>query len=69
VVRAPDSEVRLLLDTGDLPLFPANPVRELRVADRDELVIFDQALTSARPRVIEPRRTASAGRAETTPLP
>jgi hypothetical protein len=50
VRRAPGSEVRLLLDTGELPLLPANPVRELRVADRDELVVFDQALTSARSR-------------------
>jgi len=79
VVRAPDSEVRLLLDTGDLPLSPPNPVRELRVADRDELVIFDQALTSAKLRVVDPRRTSSASPsharprarvdADTTPLP
>lgn len=80
VVRPPDSEVRLLLDTGDLPLSPPNPVRELRVADRDELVIFDQALTSAKPRVVDARRTSSAVQpalarprarfhAEATPLP
>ncbi|MEY4511671.1 MAG: hypothetical protein RLZZ450_3793 [Pseudomonadota bacterium] len=69
VARAPDSELRLLLDTGDLPLFPPNPVRELRVADRDELVIFDQALTSAKPRVVDPRRTPSPVRVEAPPRP
>lgn len=64
VARAPDSELRLLLDTGDLALTPPNPVRELRVADRDELVIFDQPLTSARPAVVDTRRTSSAARGD-----
>jgi hypothetical protein len=81
LARAPDSEVRLLLDTGDLPLSPQNPVRELRVADRDELVVFDQPLTSANLRsranearaspshVVDSSRARSVARGVSPPLP
>ena len=45
--REPDSTLRLSLDTSDAPkLSPQFPVRELHVADRDEIVIFDQPLVA-----------------------
>lgn len=50
--RPPESELRLMLDTGDRPLTPRNPARELRVADRDELVVFDEQLALVKPRVV-----------------
>ncbi|MDB4974272.1 MAG: hypothetical protein JWN48_2613 [Myxococcaceae bacterium] len=46
VSRAPDSELRLMIDTGDLSLSPRNPTRVVHVGDRDELVIFDQPLVA-----------------------
>jgi hypothetical protein len=44
VWRAPDSELQLMLDTGALTVRPRNPLREHRVADRDEVIVFDQPL-------------------------
>jgi hypothetical protein len=42
VLRPPDSELQLMLDTGTLPVGPAKALREHRVADHDELLVFDQ---------------------------
>jgi hypothetical protein len=40
--RPPGSELRLTIDTSDRPeLRPQHPVRELEVADRDEIVVLD----------------------------
>lgn len=44
--REPDSDLRLAIDTRARPISPQNPVREVRVADRDELVVFDQAFVT-----------------------
>jgi hypothetical protein len=44
VMRPPDSELQLMLDTGTLAVRPRNPLREHRMADRDELLVFDQPL-------------------------
>ena len=44
--RAPDSDLRLVIDTRAQQITPQNPVREVRVADRDELVVFDQAFVA-----------------------
>ncbi len=58
--RPPEAVLRLMLDTSGAPRFvPQNPVRELRVADRDEIVVFDQALAVLPParRPLVPRRT------------
>jgi hypothetical protein len=58
VKRAPDSTLRLTIDTSEAPrLWPQHPVRELRVADRDDIVVFDQAFTVAVP---TPRTTRTA---------
>lgn len=56
--RPPESELRLLLDTSDRALVPRNPTRELRVADRDELVVFDEQLAPVKRRVV--RATVAA---------
>jgi hypothetical protein len=48
VSRAPESDLTLVLDTGTLPVVPRNPALALRVGDRDELVVFDQALRNSR---------------------
>ena len=40
--RAPDAELRLSIDTGELPLTPREPVHVVQIPDRDELVVFDQ---------------------------
>ena len=46
--RPPDSAVRLTIDTSEHPrLLPQHPVREVQVADRDEIVVFDQPFTLA----------------------
>lgn len=46
--RAPDTTLRLSLDTGSAPrVLPQFPAREVHVADRDEIVVFDQAFTQA----------------------
>lgn len=47
--RPPDSDLRLVLDTGERPLIPRQPTRELRIADRDEVVVFDQPLQRVKP--------------------
>jgi hypothetical protein len=39
-----------MLDTAERAVTPRNPARELRVADRDELVVFDEQLTTVKPR-------------------
>jgi hypothetical protein len=57
--RPPEAVIRLMLDTSALPrAVPANPVREIRVADRDEILVFDQSLAIAPParRAPSPRR-------------
>jgi hypothetical protein len=56
VWRAPDSELQLMLDTGALAVRPRNPLREHRVADRDELFVFDQPLQARVTKVSSPRR-------------
>ncbi|MET0287201.1 MAG: hypothetical protein ABW352_22140 [Polyangiales bacterium] len=63
VWRAPDSELQLMLDTGTLPVRPRNPVREHRVADRDELLVFDLPLhvALAKPARTTPARTTKVG--------
>jgi hypothetical protein len=58
VQRAPDSDLRLMLDTADRPLTPRNPARELRIADRDELLVFDEQLAPVKTRVV--RATVAA---------
>jgi len=56
--RPPEAVLRLTLDTSSAPRFvPQNPVREVRVADRDEIVVFDQALA-----LLPPARRPSAPR-------
>jgi hypothetical protein len=59
--REPGSDVRLMLDTSAAPrLLPQNPIREIKVADSDELVVFDQALSEAPvPRKTKPREPGS----------
>lgn len=48
--RAPETSLRLSLDTATAPkLSPQFPAREVQVTDRDEIVVFDQALTSTAP--------------------
>ena len=57
--RPPEAVLRLMLDTSRAPrLVPQDPVREVRVADRDEIVVLDQALTVPPPvrRPLIPRR-------------
>jgi hypothetical protein len=46
--RPPEAELRLMLDTSAAPqLRPQNPIEDVLVPDRDEIVVFDQALTTA----------------------
>jgi hypothetical protein len=46
--RTPEAELRLMLDTSSAPqLRPQNPVQDVVVPDRDEILVFDQQLTSA----------------------
>jgi hypothetical protein len=48
--RAPETSLRLSLDTADAPkLSPQFPAREVQVVDRDEIVVFNQVLTSHTP--------------------
>jgi hypothetical protein len=56
VWRAPDSELQLMLDTGALTVRPKNPLREHRVADRDEVIVFDQPLQAHPTKVSSPKR-------------
>ncbi len=47
VERAPDTKVRLSLDTAEHPkLLPQYPAREVNVTERDEIVVFDQAFAT-----------------------
>lgn len=62
VQRAPDTELQLMLDTGTLSVRPRNPLREFRLADRDELLVFDQPLLALPTKVSSPKR---AGRIAT----
>ncbi len=56
--RAPETDLRLSLDTTGAPkLLPQFPVREVHVTDRDEIVVFDQTLTT-RPAPARLRRIA-----------
>lgn len=66
--RAPDSELRLMLDTEERAVSPRNPARELRVADRDELIVFEEQLSVLRPRMVR-AKTVTPKQAEATPLP
>lgn len=45
--RPPDSDLRLVLETGQRPLWPHSPAREFRLADRDELIVFEAQLQAA----------------------
>lgn len=54
IERAPGSDVRLLLDTGERQLSPVRPTRELHVGDHDEIFVFDQPFAPARTRVRKP---------------
>jgi hypothetical protein len=63
VMRPPDADLRLSIDTSSVPeLIPQNPAQLIRVPDRDELILFDQALvrapTARRPKAV--RRATSA---------
>ncbi len=67
VQRAPESSLRLTIDTSAQPqLIPQHPVREVQVADRDDIVVFDQAFALAQPR---PRARRARKAPEPTPLP
>lgn len=45
--RAPDSNLRLTLDTTEAPkVVPQFPVREVHVSDRDDIIVFDQTLVA-----------------------
>lgn len=56
VWRAPDSELQLMLDTGVAAVRPRNPLREHRIADRDELLVIDQPLLAVQARPLHPKR-------------
>ncbi|MDB4987211.1 MAG: hypothetical protein JWN04_2389 [Myxococcaceae bacterium] len=56
VMRAPDSELRLTIDTAELPLTPRHPTRAVHVPDHDELIVFDQEVLALR----GPARRASS---------
>jgi hypothetical protein len=59
LTRPPDSELRLSLDTSAFPrLLPQHPARDVRVADRDELIVFDQAFEQPPTRPVRRPRTA-----------
>lgn len=67
LLRAPESDVRLLLETGALALSPRDPARLVRVTDRDEIVVFDQPL--APDRAATRARPSPARRAPSAPRP
>lgn len=67
--RPPDSDLRLLLDTGERPLTPRQPTRELRVADRDEVVVFDQPLQRVKPVAIRRAKPPPSAVPAPRPLP
>jgi len=58
--RPPDSDLRLQLDTAGRALQPQNPALDLRVSDREELVVFDQPLALIKERSIRRRRVRDA---------
>ena len=65
--RAADTTLRLSLDTSAAPtLHPQFPVREVLVGDRDEIIVFDQALVAralvTKPRAVRHRATAGPSR-------
>jgi hypothetical protein len=65
LTRPPHTELRLSVDTGDSPLVPQSPTRALRIADRDAILVFDQAFAStARPRT---RATPAPAKASSAP--
>jgi len=66
--RAPESDLRLMLDTAGRALLPQHPARELRVADRDELVVFDERLSTAKVRPA-PRPQVAVSKPAAPPLP
>lgn len=60
--KAPDTELRITLDTTAVPtLVPQHPVREIKVTDEDQIVVFDQALSFVAKKV---RRTRERERPE-----
>jgi hypothetical protein len=63
VWRAPESELQLMLDTGALTVRPKNPLREHRVADRDEVIVFDQPLQVHPTKVSSPKRAGRMAKA------
>ena len=67
LLRPPQSDLRLMVDTADRALTPRNPAREFRIADQDELLVFDERLTSVRARVS--RITPEAPKRAPPPLP
>lgn len=62
IKRPPDTPIRLSIDTTQLPrLVPQHPVRELRVTNRDEIIVFDQAFAVTKPPPrLKPRARAPA---------
>ncbi|HEX5655707.1 MAG TPA: hypothetical protein VFX59_00865 [Polyangiales bacterium] len=56
VWRAPESELQLMLDTTAVSVRPRNPLREHRVADRDEVIVFDQPLQAPATKSGSPKR-------------
>lgn len=61
--RKPEAELRLTLDTSAAPdLVPRNPVREIQVADRDDILVFDQRLAPLAPAPKAPRQGRRAER-------
>jgi hypothetical protein len=67
VERPAESTLRLTIDTSEHPrVLPQHPVREVLVADRDEIVVFDQTFKRAQPKAARPK---PAPKPETTHLP
>jgi len=60
IQRAPDTTLRLTLDTTEAPkVLPQFPVREVHVADRDDIIVFEQVLM-ARAAPVKRRARAAA---------
>jgi hypothetical protein len=58
LTRPPDSDLRLSLDTSAFPtLSPQHPARDVHVADRDELIVFDPVIEEVHPRPARRTRT------------
>jgi hypothetical protein len=59
IARPAESTLRLTIDTSEHPrLLPQHPVREVLVADRDDIVVFDQTFTLAQAKLARPKRPA-----------